>query len=244
MSNIGSENDGLDDNWRDRLVAVTKGAVGAIPLAGGLVAEIVGAVIPGQRADRIANYLRLLSERLERMSHELRDAITANAERVDLIEEGGYQAARATSQERIERIVEAVARGLSEDDTHLIRRKRLLQLLGELDDDEISLLNAYGRSYGGGDRMAFERINRPDPIHMQSSRVEIEQNYLFDAGKANLLRLGLLRKQYRNVRKGEVPEFDTRTGDYKHSVEVSGLGRLLLREVGMETPFDAQESER
>lgn len=240
MSGDGSQKDGLDDNWRDRLVAVTKGAVGAIPLAGGLVAEVVGAVIPGQRADRIAEYLRALSAQVEGMSQKLRDTITSNAEKVDLIEAGGYQAARATSRERMDRIVEAVARGLSEDDAHVIRRKRLLQLLGELDDDELSLLNAYGRSYGGVDRMAFERINRPDPIHMQSSSVEIEQKFLFDAGQANLLRLGLLKKRYRSVREGEVPEFDTRTGDYKHSVEISGLGRLLLKEIGMETPFDAQ----
>jgi hypothetical protein len=241
MSDSITQKDGLDDNWRDRLVAVTKGAVGAIPWAGGLVAEIVGAVIPGQRADRIAEYLRALSMQVEGMSQDLRDTITSNAEKVDLIEQGGYQAARATSRERVDQIVEAVSRGLSEDDAYVIRRKRLLQLLGELDNDEVSLLNAYGLSYGGGDRMAFERINRPDPIHMQSSSVEIEQNYLFDAGKANLLRLGLLKKHYPSVRKGEVPEFDSRTGDNKHSVEISGLGRLLLKEIGMETPFDAQD---
>lgn len=243
MSDIGLTQDGLDDNWRDRLVAVTKGAVGAVPLAGGLIAEIVGAIIPGQRADRITEYLRALSTRVEGMSQELRDAITSNPHKVDLIEAGGYQAARATSQERVNRIVEAVARGLSNENANLIRRKRLLQLLGDLDDDEVSLLDAYGRSYGGGDRMALERVNRPDPVHMQSSSVEIEQNYLFDAGKANLIRLGLLKKHYSNVRKGEVPEFDSRTGDYKHSVEVSGLGRLLLKEIGMETPFDAQDRE-
>lgn len=241
MSGRVSNSDGLDDNWRDRLVAVTKGTVGAVPWAGGLVAEIVGAVIPGQRVDRIAEYLRALSTQVEGLSQELREAIVSNPEKIDLIEEGGYQAARATSAERIERIVQAVTRGLSEDDAHVVRRKRLLQLLKSLDEDEITLLNAYGRSYGGGDRMAFERINRPDPIHLQSGPVAIEHNHLFEAGKANLLRLGLLRKQYSNVRKGEVPEFDSRSGDYKHSVEVSGLGRLLLKEIGMETPFDAQD---
>jgi hypothetical protein len=235
--------DGLDDSWRDRLVAIGKGAAGAIPWGGGLVAEIVGAVIPGQRADRIADYLRALSARVDAMSTDLRDALPRNAEKIDLIEEGGYQAARATSQERIDHIVEAVAQGLSENDAHVVRRKRLLQLLGELDDDEVGVLNAYGRSYGGGDREAFERINRPDPMHMQSSRVEIEQNHLFDAGKVHLLRLGLLRKQYPSVRKGEVPDFDSRSGDYKHSIEVSGLGRLLLKEIGMVTPFDAEEAQ-
>ena len=46
------------------------------------------------------------------MSQELRDAITSNPDNVDLIEAGGYQAARATSQERVNRIVEAGLRGI------------------------------------------------------------------------------------------------------------------------------------
>ena len=79
--------DGLDDSWRDRLVAIGKGAAGAIPWGGGLVAEIVGAVIPGQRADRIADYLRALSARVDAMSTDLRDALPMNAEKIDLIEE-------------------------------------------------------------------------------------------------------------------------------------------------------------
>lgn len=35
------------------------------------------------------------------------------------------------------------------------------------------------------------------------------------------------------MKKGQVPEFDPRSGDFKHSVEVSGLGRMLLNEVGL-----------
>src|SRR3546814_9874023 len=44
--------DGLDDNFRDKLVALGKAAAGLVPIAGGPLAEIVGAVVPGQRADR------------------------------------------------------------------------------------------------------------------------------------------------------------------------------------------------
>ena len=146
-------------------------------------------------------------------------------------------------QERIDQIVEAVSRGLSEDDATVIRRKRILLILGELDNDEINVLNAYGRSYGGADREAFDRVNRPDPPHLRSSSSVIDQNQLYDLGKRRLIRLGLLKKNYGNIKKGEIPVFDAREGDFKHRLEVSYLGRMLLREIGMETPFDAQQAE-
>lgn len=104
--------DGLDDNWVDKTVAVTKGAAGLVPLFGGPLAEVIGVAIPGQRADRIATYVRQLSARLDEIDADLRNGLASSTEKIDLIEEGGYQAARATSRERIERIVAAVQRDL------------------------------------------------------------------------------------------------------------------------------------
>lgn len=233
--------DGLDDNLRDRLVAIGKGAVSLVPLAGGPLAEIVGAVIPGQRADRIAAYLRALSARFAAFEVAVQKTVTESAVKIALIEEGGFQAARATSTERINQIVEAVGRGLEENEADVIRRKRLLVLFGELDDDEIALLNAYGRSYGGADRDAFDRINRPDPAHMQSARSDVDRERLYEAGREHLLRLGLLKRNYGSVKKGQLPDFDANKGDFKHTVEVSYLGRMLLSEIGLKTPFDVEE---
>lgn len=244
MADSDANRDSLEDDLRDKLVAIGKGVAGTIPLVGGVLAEVVGMVIPGQRADRIAIYLRELASRVEDLSVEFRDGIASNAEKIDLIEEGGFQSARATSQNRIEQIVEAVSRGLSEDDADIIRRKRLLLILGELDSDEVNLLNAYGRSYGGMDRQAFDGINRPVSSHHQSPPSAIDQNNLYEIGKRHLVRLGLLKKNYGTVRKGEVPEFDAREGDFKHRLEVSPVGRILLREIGLETPFDAQQADR
>ena len=243
MEDGGSPSDGLDDNWRDRLVAIGKGVASFVPLAGGPLAEIIGSVIPGQRADRITFYLRELAGRVDELDVEVQNSLGANSEKIDLIEEGGFQAARATSKERIDRIVEAVRRGLNEADADLVRRKRLLLILGEIDDDELSLLNAYGRKYAGRDRNAFSAVNQPDPVHMQSTPAQIEQNHLYQAGREHLLRLGLLTRNYGNVKKGTMPEFDSRAGHFKHSVEVSGFGRMLLKEVGLEAPFDADQSE-
>jgi hypothetical protein len=230
--------DPLDDDYRDQLVAIGKGAVSLVPLVGGPLAEIIGVSIPNQRADRIAAYVRGLDDRIHRLSEGLKEAVASSSAKVDLIVEGGYQSARALSGERIEQITVAVTRGLAEDEADVIRRKRLLVMLGELDDDEVALLNAYGRSYAGADRRAFETINRPSPVHMQSSPDALERDRLYRAGTEHLLRLDLLKRNFGTVKKGQVPEFDASTGQFKHSIEIAYLGRLLLKEVGMPTPFD------
>jgi hypothetical protein len=236
----GSDLSSLDDQWKDRLIAIGKGVAGAIPFVGGVVGELVG-MIPGQRADRIAAYLAGLSNRVDALDADVRATLANSPEKLDLIEEGGVQASRATSAARIEQIVEAVSRGLDEDESDLVRRKRLLRLVGELDDDEVNLLNAYGRSFGGGDRQAFERVNQPDPLHLQSSMEARDENVLYDAGRAHLLRLGLLKKNYGSLKRGATPEFDPNSGDFKHRLEVSTLGRMMLREIGLETPFDVAQ---
>lgn len=240
MGNGEPSGDGLDENYRDKLAAIGRGAASAVPLAGGVLAEVVSSVIPGQRADRISAYLRALASRVEELEAQTRDGILFNAEKIHLIEEGGLQSARATTQERIDLIVEAVSRGLSAEDAEVIRRGRLLLLLGELDDDEVNLLNAYGRAYAGADRRAFEEINRPEPPHLQSDPSVIDQNQLYELGESRLIRLGLIKKKYGNIKKGTIPEFDSRKGDFKHRLEISYLGRMLLREVGMAAPIDAQ----
>jgi hypothetical protein len=66
----------------------------------------------------------------------------------------------------------------------------------------------------------------------------IDAGKLYDAGRDHLLRLGLLRKNYPRPRRGEQPEFDAQNGDFKHNVEISYLGRMLLRAIGQAPPFD------
>lgn len=132
--------DELDTNAKDRLVAATRGALNAVPFAGGILGELITEVIPGQRHDRIVAYIRLLESRIGAMEAAAASAALANPEKIDLIERGGFQAARATSRERIAQIVEVVAHGLEADAAEIIRRKRLIELLGEIDDDEVAVL--------------------------------------------------------------------------------------------------------
>lgn len=235
------DDNALDENVWDELAFGVKVIGSLIPVVGGPLVELITRKIPNQRAERVVTYLRFLEERIasiesERRTHDLRDP-----ERVDLIEEGAFQSARATSTERIERIANLVANGLETGEANLVRRKRLAKLLGEIDDDELAILNAHGQSYGTGDWSVWDKVNRPEPAHMQSTLAEIDADKLYQAGEKHLLRLGLLQKIYTTVRRGEMPEFDARKGDYKHRVEISYLGRMLLRAVGQPSPFDEKD---
>ena len=213
-------------------------------MIGGAVGEVVSAVIPGQRIDRIASYLAKLAARVDTMDDELQRRILSDKSRVDLIEEGGFQAARALSDSRIDRIVDVVVRGLSAHDVDAVRRSRLLKLLGDLDDDEVMILNAYGRSMGRHDRNAWDLIDRPDSPQLGSSVAQLDDSALYEAGNAHLLRLGLLQRQYPGLKRGALPEFDPQTGDFKFQVSVSYLGRVFLREIGLAAPVDEHKLSR
>ena len=229
--------DQLDNDWRDRAALVTKVAASLVPVVGGPLAELVTEVIPRLRQDRIVEYLRELDTRLATLEQEKVDCFLADAEKIDLVESGGHYAARATSSERISRLAEIVFRGLGADETNLVRRKRLLGLFGEIDDDEFLLLSAYGKSRGGLGSQAWEAIDRPPPAHLESSREQVEDAKLYELGSQNLVRLGLLQRNFGQVKRGEYPPFDAKTGGFKSRIEISYLGRMLLREAGIDLPF-------
>ena len=115
--------DEINKNWKDHLALVMRSAASLSPMIGGPLAELITEAIPRQRQERIVEYIRQLSERLDTLEKERVDAILTDTERIDLIEIGGHLAARATTTERISRISEIVFRGLSEGETNLIRRK-------------------------------------------------------------------------------------------------------------------------
>ncbi len=232
--------DDLEHDQRDALAATGRALAGLVPMFGGVVGELVTRTIPEQRTDRVVRYVRGLNARFDGIEARLQELLT-DPNNVDLVEEGGYQSARATSDERIQHITALVANGLDADDADVIRRKRLARLLGQIDDDELALLNAYGQSYGGSNQNPFAAISRPDPAHLGSGIEEIDAEKLYEAGVEHLLSLGLLTKNYRNPPRGEAPKFDARKGDYEHSREVSYLGRLLLRFIDRPSPIDIEK---
>ena len=228
--------DELNKNWKDQMAVVAKLVGSFVPVVGGPLSELIVQTIPRLRQERIVEYLRLLDERMMNLEHTQVAIVLADEQKIDLVETGGHLAARATTSQRISTIAEIVGRGLCSNDVQIIRRKRLLDLFGEIDEDEFAILAAFGRSGGMLNTDAWDQVDRPAPVYVGSSQEEIDDRQLYETGIQKLLRLGLLEPQFDRVNKGEYPPFDPKTGGFKSRPKVSPLGRMLLKEAGIELP--------
>ena len=230
--------DELDRTWRDHLVTGTSSLAALIPVVGAPLAELLIGVLPQMREDRIVEYLRRVREKVDALEGNM-ESILTDKENIDLIETGGSMAARATTHKRIARIAEIVSRGLTSKETAAIRRKRLLVMFGEIDDDEFLLLKKY---YDVGPAILGERdasglgaTAYDEPSSQGASEEGIDKSTLYEAGKQHLLQLGLIERRYPDVEKGEYPPYDPEWGGFHHIVMISQLGVLLLREAGVKS---------
>ena len=131
----------------DRTAAVVRGVVGAVPVVGPLIAEVISGVIPGQKLQRLERWLNLFSSRVtslengfERLNERLR-----TPEGADILEDGLLEASRAVSEERLERLARLLANGLAGPDFEHDRVKTLARLFAGLTDAEIVLLTFYAK---------------------------------------------------------------------------------------------------
>ena len=215
---------------------IGKGLVGAIPIVGPLAAEIVGSVIPNQRIERIESLLKLLEAKLdEKNILTIEDKLT-QPEYIDLVEDSFIQASRALSIERRNYIASLLKNSLNEEQTKYIEYKKLLSILGDLNDIEILQLKSYSLHQGEEAYYDFwgkhEDVLSPPSVHMGSSQEELDQNAIFQTYKMRLISLGLLKIRYKKPKRGETPDFDEKTGMVKaNGHDITSLGRLLLKSV-------------
>lgn len=232
----------LGEEFGSRVMTVAiKGALGMIPGLGGLFAEVTGQLIPQQRGERLEVYVRRLNARLDAVDERLLKANLKDPERVDLFEEGAHQSIRALSPERQDYIATIVANGITADEKARIEARRMLKLLREIDDDQIIILA--GRLLRNERDTAFHdchaAIFDPPRAHLGSERSEHDKEALFELARVELVRLGLLAATFKAPRKGELPEFDQKTGMMKQqSRRLTPLGRMLLRHIGLAAEDD------
>jgi len=218
----------------DALVVAAKGVLGAIPIIGPIVAEVVGAIIPNQRMDRIARLLSALAESVANLDRSILEQRLSTPLGVDLLEDAFQQAARAVSDERIEYVANILKAGLTEDEAKIGDKKFLMWLLGQLSDAEVILLAWFNMSPNKDEdfRKRHWHVLEPKIAHLGSSQDELDDRTLYESRKAHLVSLNLLRPRFRRTIKQQVPEFDERTGMLKASgYDVTPLGRLLLRTI-------------
>ncbi len=221
-----------DTNRVDALVVAVKGTLGAIPVAGPIIAEVVGAIIPNQRIDRISRLVEFLHCKLAGLDQTVIGQRVKTPQGVDLLEDAFYQTARALSDERIEYVANVLAAGITEDEAKIGDKKFLMWLLSQLNDAEIILL-AWFNMLPNRDAefiRKHQQIIDPKSAHRGSSQEELDDSTLYEARKAHLVSLNLLRPRFRRTMKMQVPDFDQRTGKLKVlGYDVTSLGRMLLR---------------
>ena len=233
-----------DTKAMDRVAILGKGIFGPIPFVGPLVAEIIGNLIPNQRIDRIASLLKALESKIDEKERTKVEKRILEEKSIDLMEDGFMQAARALSEERIEHIASLLKNSLTDEDLEHSAYKRLLYLLGELNDIEVLILKSY--SIIGEERTAFwakhqDTLAAP-AVHSGVSQEQVDKGAIYETYKTNLTRLGLLRIRFKKPKRGELPEFDEKTGMVKvQGYDITPLGRLLLRSIDQDEDNGSQE---
>lgn len=207
-----------------------------VPIVGSLVAEIVGNVIPNQRVDRIVQLVQLLEERLGNLEKDLLEKRLRGPVAVDLLEDAFTIAARATGQERLEHVANVIANGLSDEEFQQAEAKRMLWLLGQINDSEVIILRSRlpltheDVQADAEFRTKHSELLAADATHMDSSDDDLDEAALKSSYRQHLHDLGLLRLRIAKPKRGELPQFDEKTGMMKaNGVDVTRLGKMLLR---------------
>jgi hypothetical protein len=176
----------------------------------------VSELIPNQRLDRIEKYLTMIGE--EVASHKIPnvDAVIKKPENIDLIEDGAYQAVRALTEQRKRLIAKAVANGIASEDQSKLDQKRIMNLLGQLDDEQITILAAYGSGF------VHSRLQEIRPAFASDASTEEvkERAWFFEWCESELMRLGLLHRRIHSPR----------TGGF---IEITWLGKAVLRAIDL-----------
>lgn len=216
------------NNKTDMLVATTKSIFGIAPFVGPMIQEIISALIPNQRIDRLSKYILELEQRLVKFGKESIENKLADEYFIDLVEESLIQASRALSDERIKCISSLIENSLDEKHISDIEHKHLLVLLKEINDIEILWLRYYLVPTLDDDeefRDKHKDILEPIIITFDSVQSEIDKSAIQKSYKEHLSNLGLLERKI-SVKIGGSTEFET--VGYK----ITSLGKLLLKQIG------------
>ncbi len=229
--------DSLKHNKSDLITSVAKSAVGAVPFAGTLLSELVGAIIPNQRIDRLTKYVKELEQKISLIPDEVFDRLKTNEQFIDLIEESFVIASRAITDERRKYIASIIANGITNNSIEIEESKLLLKILQELNDIEIIWLRFYKVPTVVGDeefRKKHNNILSQIRAYVGSDKETMQKAALQESYKNHLERLGLIRKKIRIDPSTKIPEFDIMTGQPRTSyARTTQLGDMLLEQIGL-----------
>jgi hypothetical protein len=121
-----------------------RGVLGALPVVGPLVTEILGEVLPNYRMERLEACVRAIEEHLSDIDPVFLRKRMIERVFVDLLDDGLRAAARSGSEVRIRELARVVADGIKEGSVSMEQRRFLLRTLEEMNDAEVIHLIAKG----------------------------------------------------------------------------------------------------
>jgi len=202
---------------------------------GGALFDVFGTLYTRDRDRKVRDGLEYIKARLaalEISSEKLTKILESPTHRA-LLFDGLNSAGRVVSDDRLEHIARIVADGLTDDELHAFRAKRMLAILDQVDDEQLIIL---GAAYIHGERPPFGSKPGFDNILMQPT------TDIVDDGEARAKRL--LDYKLARVRLGQIGLVEygaDRVGDtfrqhhdhpYGQRIKLTILGEVLMERLG------------
>ena len=230
----------------DVAVALARSALGIIPVVGPIAAEIVGAIIPGQRVDRIQRFLEKLAQRVDGIEETMIRDKMSQPESIDLLEDCLQGASRALSDNRLQYLANLYATGITSEQADHETNKKMASLLSQLTDAEVIWLGELAQIRAVLDWPEGNLdVLYPRSAAMRSSAAEVDAAEIQKAWKDRLIQLGLANARLRkSMRDGSI-EIDMITNDWERDEpEATWLGRMLLGYIGIDEPIRGRRLDR
>ncbi len=143
LSIINTEQEiSLDTNKEDIMSLFVKSLFAIVPF-GSPIGEVITAVIPQQKLERVIDFVQILNYKIKHAERKIEEQELKTVEFADLLEDALAQASRAMSKERLEHIASLLKNSLTNEELEHIGKKKLLSILNELNDVEIIWLKKY-----------------------------------------------------------------------------------------------------
>jgi len=230
MPDEGKVSNNLQSSDLDALAVSAKALASLVPFVGPLLSEVVSAIIPNQRLDRISCFLTELEKRVGFLESNFKD----NKYAIDLFEDAIKQAARTLTKERNDFLAIFISNLGNIQSAEHSMKKKLLYILEELTDLDVEILQSF-RDEGAFSRAKYNPpfrsiadIERLDDRELINSNLE---QLSYDIHVATLERLGLLEPEMTMPRvdeSGIYVDIDKERLPKKIGENISLLGETLL----------------
>ena len=220
----------LEATTSDVVGVLMRSLAAYVPKLGPILANIVGVAIPNQKLDRVIAFIKVLGDRVKYLEEDVAKKRMETPEFAVLLEDGLSQASRALTDERRQYIASLLSNSLTTEHLKDEEEKKLLWLLGELNDAEVLMLKFHSLSLKH--KQAFAALHEElfAPLNSRDIQRNVEKKALRDSYRARLTELGLIEPVFKRPDQDKLPEFDLRTGRIKATdYRATGLGKLLLR---------------